>query len=139
RLAEMYVQELAGRVPTRLVTVRVGNVLGSSGSVVRLFKEQIRRVGPVAVTHPEMTRYFMTIPEAAQLVLQAGAMGQGGEIFILDMGKPVRILELAKSAITLSGLRPFTDIEIVFTGMRPGEKLFEELELTEEQTARTRH
>jgi FlaA1/EpsC-like NDP-sugar epimerase len=139
RTAELVIQDLSNRCATRYVAVRFGNVIGSTGSVIPIFNEQIRKGGPVTVTHPDMTRYFMTIPEAAQLVLQAGAMGQGGEIFILDMGKPVRILELAKSAITLSGLRPFSDIEIVFTGIRPGEKLFEELELTEEQTSRTRH
>ncbi|HEU4433276.1 MAG TPA: nucleoside-diphosphate sugar epimerase/dehydratase [Pyrinomonadaceae bacterium] len=139
RTAELVIQDLSKRFATRYVAVRFGNVIGSTGSVIPIFNEQIRKGGPVTVTHPEMTRYFMTIPEAAQLVLQAGAMGEGGEIFILDMGKPVRILELAKSAITLSGLRPFSDIDIVFTGMRPGEKLFEELELTEEQTCRTRH
>jgi FlaA1/EpsC-like NDP-sugar epimerase len=139
RTAELVIQDLSNRFTTRYVAVRFGNVIGSTGSVIPIFNEQIRKGGPVTVTHPDMTRYFMTIPEAAQLVLQAGAMGQGGEIFILDMGKPVRILELAKSAITLSGLRPFSDIEIVFTGIRPGEKLFEELELTEEQTSRTRH
>jgi len=139
RTAELVIQDLSNRFATRYVAVRFGNVIGSTGSVIPIFNEQIRKGGPVTVTHAEMTRYFMTIPEAAQLVLQAGAMGQGGEIFILDMGKPVRILELARSAITLSGLRPYSDIDIVFTGMRPGEKLFEELELTEEQTSRTRH
>jgi FlaA1/EpsC-like NDP-sugar epimerase len=139
RTAELVIQDLSNRFSTRYVAVRFGNVIGSTGSVIPIFNEQIRKGGPVTVTHPDMTRYFMTIPEAAALVLQAGAMGKGGEIFILDMGKPVRILELAKSAITLSGLRPFSDIEIVFTGVRPGEKLFEELGLTEEQTSRTRH
>jgi FlaA1/EpsC-like NDP-sugar epimerase len=139
RTAELVIQDLSNRFATRYVAVRFGNVIGSTGSVIPIFNEQIRKGGPVTVTHPEMTRYFMTIPEAAQLVLQAGAMGQGGEIFILDMGKPVRILELAKSAITLSGLRPYHDIDVVFTGIRPGEKLFEELELTEEQTSRTQH
>jgi FlaA1/EpsC-like NDP-sugar epimerase len=139
RTAELVIQDLSNRFHTRYVAVRFGNVIGSTGSVIPIFNEQIRKGGPVTVTHPEMTRYFMTIPEAAQLVLQAGAMGQGGEIFILDMGKPVRILDLAKAAITLSGLRPFSDIEIVFTGVRSGEKLYEELELTEEQMSRTRH
>ena len=139
RTAELVIQDLSNRFATRYVAVRFGNVIGSTGSVIPIFKEQIRKGGPVTVTHPDMTRYFMTIPEAAQLVLQAGAMGLGGEIFILDMGKPVRILDLAKMAITLSGLRPYSDIDIVFTGMRPGEKLYEELELTKEQTSRTRH
>lgn len=139
RTAELVIQDLSNRFLTRFVAVRFGNVIGSTGSVIPIFNEQIRKGGPVTVTHPEMTRYFMTIPEAAQLVLQAGAMGQGGEIFILDMGKPVRILDLAQAAISLSGLRPFSDIDIVFTGVRSGEKLFEELELTEEHISQTRH
>ena len=139
RVAELAIQDLGKRYPTRYVAVRFGNVIGSAGSVVPIFREQIRRGGPVTVTHPEMRRYFMTIPEASQLVLQAGAMGEGGEILILDMGKPVRILDLAEEMITLTGLRPYVDMAIDFTGLRPGEKLFEELELSGEQIAKTRH
>jgi FlaA1/EpsC-like NDP-sugar epimerase len=139
RIAELVVQDLNQRYVTRFVAVRFGNVIGSAGSVIPIFCEQIRKGGPVTVTHPEMMRYFMTIPEASQLVLQAGAMGDGGEIFVLDMGQPVRILDLAKDLISLSGLRPHEDIDIVFSGIRPGEKLFEELEINEECLAKTRH
>jgi FlaA1/EpsC-like NDP-sugar epimerase len=139
RVAELVVQDLNQRYATRFVAVRFGNVIGSAGSVIPIFREQIRKGGPVTVTHPEMVRYFMTIPEASQLVLQTGAMGAGGEIFVLDMGQPVRILDLAKDLISLSGLRPNEDIDIVFSGIRPGEKLFEELEIAEESLAKTRH
>jgi FlaA1/EpsC-like NDP-sugar epimerase len=139
RIAELVVQSRNGSYDTRFVVVRFGNVLGSAGSVVPIFREQIRTGGPVRVTHPEMVRYFMTIPEAAQLVLQAGAMGNGGEIFVLDMGEPVRIVELAETMIKLSGLKPYEDVDIVFSGIRPGEKLFEELELENETIAKTRH
>lgn len=140
RAAEVYVQALAERARgTRFVTVRFGNVLGSAGSVIPIFQEQIAGGGPVTVTHPEMRRYFMTIPEACQLVLEAGAMGNGGEIFILDMGEPVKILDLAREIIALSGLREKEDIDIVFTGTRPGEKLFEELSTHEEHAQKTQH
>jgi FlaA1/EpsC-like NDP-sugar epimerase len=139
RVAEIYLQGLSQRSQTRFVMVRFGNVLGSNGSVIPIFRQQIAAGGPVTVTHPEMRRYFMTIPEASQLVLQAGAMGQGGEIFILDMGEPVKIVDLARDLITLSGLRPDEDIEIRFAGVRPGEKLFEELSTDAEHADNTKH
>ena len=139
RVAELYVQALSKTCKTRFVTTRFGNVLGSNGSVIPTFKEQIKKGGPVTVTHPEVTRFFMTIPEASQLVLQAGSMGNGGEIFMFDMGEPVKIVNLAEELIKLSGLQPHKDIEIVYTGLRPGEKLYEELLLTGENHLPTHH
>lgn len=156
RLAEMYIQSLnnnnmlstLGNVTanfkslhkkTKFITTRFGNVMGSNGSVIPRFKAQIEKGGPITVTHPEITRYFMTIPESVQLVLEAAAMGNGGEIFIFDMGEPVKILDLAKNMIKLAGMAPDKDIKIIFTGLRPGEKLFEELLLLDEETIPTHH
>ncbi len=139
RTAEIYVQALSQRSSTQFVTVRFGNVLGSAGSVIPIFKKQIAAGGPVMVTHPEMQRYFMTIPEACQLILQAGTMGRGGEIFVLDMGEPVKIVDLARDLIRLSGYTPDVDMAIEFSGIRPGEKLFEELSFDSENATKTRH
>jgi len=139
RIAEIYIQALNSISTTKFITTRFGNVLGSSGSVIPLFKKQIERGGPLTVTHPEITRYFMTIPEACQLVLEAGVSGNGGEIFVFDMGKSVKIKDLASQMIKLSGLEEGKDIQIIYTGLRPGEKLYEELLSNEENTLPTHH
>lgn len=139
RVCEMIIQSIDKLSKTEFVAVRFGNVLGSNGSVIPLFKKQIENGGPVTVTHPEINRFFMTIPEASQLVIQAGAMAKGGEIFVLDMGQSVKIVDLAQDLIKLSGLQPDKDIKIVFTGLRPGEKLYEEVLMEEEGLKRTAH
>ena len=136
RLCEMILQSMKGHSGTDFIAVRFGNVLGSNGSVIPRFRDQIQRGGPVTVTHPEIIRYFMTIPEACRLVLEAGSMGNGGEIYIFDMGKPVKIVDLAKRMISLSGR---TDVKIEFTGLRHGEKLYEELLNVKELTKPTYH
>lgn len=139
RVTELLVQAHAKSRSTKFMAVRFGNVVGSSGSVIPLFKKQIEHGGPITVTHPEMTRYFMTIPEAIQLILQAGSMGKGGEVFILDMGVPVKIADIARDLIRLSGLEPDRDIEMKYIGLRPGEKLYEELVVVDEEIAATEH
>jgi FlaA1/EpsC-like NDP-sugar epimerase len=141
RIVEMLVETASSRAKPgqTFVSVRFGNVLGSRGSAVPIFKKQIAAGGPVTVTHPDMVRYFMTIPEAARLVLQASALGRNGEIYILDMGEPVKVLDLVKDLIRLSGLEPDVDVPIVFTGTRPGEKLYEELMTERESAGRTEH
>jgi len=139
RFCEIIIQAFDTISDTEYVAVRFGNVLGSNGSVIPLFKKQIAHGGPVTVTHPEINRYFMTIPEAAQLVIQAGAMAKGGEIFVLDMGEPVKIADLAKDLIRLSGYQPDVDIKIEYTGLRPGEKLYEELLMNEIALTSTEH
>jgi len=139
RVAEIYVQALGQISTTRFITTRFGNVLGSSGSVIPVFRKQIEEGGPVTVTHPDITRYFMTIPEAVQLVLEAGAMGKGGEIFAFDMGQSVKIYDLARNMIQLSGLELGKDIELRITGLRPGEKLYEEVLANAENSLPTHH
>jgi FlaA1/EpsC-like NDP-sugar epimerase len=137
RVVEIYTQALGKSSKTKFITTRFGNVLGSNGSVIPLFKKQIEKGGPITITHPEITRYFMTIPEACQLVLEAGCMGNGGEIYIFDMGESVKIVDLANKMIRLSGLTVGKDIEIIYTGLRPGEKLYEELLNNSENTIPT--
>ena len=139
RIAELYVNSMESGIGTHFITTRFGNVIGSNGSVVPLFKSQIENGGPVTVTHPDITRFFMTIPEASSLVIEASVMGSGGEIFVFDMGSPVRILDVARKMIQLAGLRPDVDIKILFSGLRKGEKLHEELFRTDENPLATHH
>jgi len=139
RVSEMLCQVYNQKNVTKFISVRFGNVLNSRGSVIPIFREQIKKGGPVEVTHPDMKRYFMLVSEACLLVMQAGAMGKGGEVFVLDMGKPVKIWDLAKEMIKLSGFEPDRDIPIVFIGIRPGEKLFEEILTAEEGTVSTQN
>ena len=139
RVAEMIICSLNDKSATKFAAVRFGNVLGSRGSVVQLFRKQIAKGEAITITHPDMCRYFMTIPEASQLVLQAGAMANGGEVFVLDMGEPIKIVDLACHLIELTGLVPHKDIKIEFTGLRPGEKLYEELLTAEEGSTATKH
>jgi FlaA1/EpsC-like NDP-sugar epimerase len=139
RIAEIYTQSLGKTAQTKFITTRFGNVLGSNGSVIPRFKKQIEEGGPITITHPDITRFFMTIPEACQLVLEAGCMGKGGEIFVFDMGQSVKIVDLARKMIKLSGLKEDRDIKIIYTGLRPGEKLFEELLASSENTLPTHH
>ena len=139
RLAEKVIQSYHLKSKTCFMSVRFGNVLGSSGSAIPTFQEQINNGGPITITHPEMTRYFMSIQEASQLILQCGALGKDGEIFLLEMGKPIKIINLAKDLIRLSGFEPEVNIPIVYTGLRPGEKLYEELQSNEEQKVTTNH
>jgi FlaA1/EpsC-like NDP-sugar epimerase len=139
RIAEIYIQSLGKKSSTKFITTRFGNVLGSNGSVIPRFKKQIEQGGPITITHPEITRYFMTIPEASQLVLEAAGMGKGGEIFVFDMGASIRIVDLARKMIMLLGMKEGKDISIVYTGLRPGEKLYEELLANNENTLPTHH
>jgi FlaA1/EpsC-like NDP-sugar epimerase len=139
RIAELICQGMNGTEKTKFIAVRFGNVLNSAGSVIPLFRKQIFNGGPITVTHREMTRFFMSIPEAAQLVMQAGAIGKGGEIFVLDMGEPVRIVDLANDMIRLMGLKAGEDIEITYSGLRPGEKIHEELVSHSEEIEKTAH
>jgi FlaA1/EpsC-like NDP-sugar epimerase len=139
RIAELYTESMNHKFKTQCITVRFGNVLDSAGSVIPLFREQIKHGGPVTVTHPDITRYFMTINEATQLIMQAASMGKGGEIFVLDMGEPVKIKYLAEQMIALSGKKPYKEIEISYCGLRPGEKLYEELFYDAENQLKTSH